>query len=121
MKSIHLVLIGTIVLISGDLFDTATTTIALLNPIYAGQFVEAGDPFIRLLMYDMGLATAGFLIGIVISFVFDALMIYAAYSASHSFRYAGSLPAILFIMTLFGVGHWIAGYENWLLLMSVGT
>ncbi len=45
MKPIWLVLIGAIVLVSGDVFDTATTAIGLLSPIYAGEFVKVGNPF----------------------------------------------------------------------------
>jgi hypothetical protein len=119
VKSSHLVIIGTLALVSGDAFDTATTAIAFLNPIFAGQFEEVGDPFIRFFMYDLGMATNGFFIAIVITWGFDVLMIYAAYSRSRSYASSAFFWIVIF-MTFAGIGHWIAGIHNLQLLQSTG-
>ncbi|HXZ89531.1 MAG TPA: hypothetical protein VEG61_00585 [Candidatus Dormibacteraeota bacterium] len=111
MKPIYLVLLGSIVLVSGDAFDSATTAIALLNPVFAGEFFEASDPFIRLFMYDLGLAKTGFIIGLILSLSLDVVLIYAAYSQSRSYTMS-SFGTIVLFMTFLGLGHWAAGYSN---------
>ena len=118
MKPIHLVLLGTVVLVSGEAFDIATTAIALLYPAFAGEFEEVGNPFIRLFMYDLGFANNGFLIGVMISLIIDALIIYAAYSRSRSYSSSGSFGSLVLFMVLLGIGHWVAGYQNLTLLQS---
>jgi len=119
MKSIHLVLLGTAVLVSGDAFDIGTTAIALLDPAFRGDFIEATNPFIRLLMYNLGLGTNGFFIGIVVSMAIDILIVYATYSQSQSYNLSGaSFFSALFFLFLLGIGHWAAGYGNLTLLMQ---
>jgi hypothetical protein len=118
MKVLHLVILEAVVLVSGDIFDTLTTAIALLNPAFSGQFVEVGDPFIKLFMYNLGMGASGFYFAILISFCIDFLFVYVAFSKSRSY-YASGLSGILVVMFLWGAFHWVAGYQNLMLLYSV--
>ena len=118
MRASHLVAICAFVLVSGDAFDSATTAIALVSPQFAGQFVEATNPIIRLFMYNLGLASStGFFVGIALSWGLDVLMIYGAYLSTRSYTGTG-LGAILVLMTLLGLGHYVAGFGNLQLLQS---
>jgi hypothetical protein len=115
MKLTSLALVGALVLVSGEAFDIATTAIGLLHPAPTGYFVEVGNPFVMLLMYDLGLApTIGFLIGISSSVAFDVILIYFAFSWSGSYS-SPSVRIALEFMFLAGVLHWLAGYHNLLL------
>jgi hypothetical protein len=116
MKLTYLVLLGALVLVSGSAFDIATTAIALLHPAFAGSFVEAANPFLRLFMYDLGLAPAiGFIFGILITLTFEVTLIYVTYSRSASYTPSWITISLLSIFLL-GIGHWLAGYNNLMLL-----
>lgn len=110
-------LAGTLILSSGDFFDSATTAIALINPLFAGQFVEVGDPFIRFFMYDLGMGTRGFIFAICISVVIDLLIIYGAARALRSYT-SSRFSSLFLLMVIWGIGHWIAGIQNLSLLLS---
>jgi hypothetical protein len=119
MRLSTIIIICALILVLGDLFDSGTTAFGLLNPIFAGQFVEVGDPFIMLFMYDLGLPqVTGFVIGLALSWSLDVLIVYWAWHNSRSYRPWGFDSWLLVIMVLLGVEHWIAGYQNFMLIYS---
>jgi len=94
MRLSTIITICVFVLVLGDLFDSGTTAVALLNPFFAGRFVEVGDLFIMLFTYDLGLPqVTGFVIGLLLSWSIDVLIIYWTWHNSRSWRSWGSMPS----------------------------
>jgi len=121
MKLEHFVVIGAVILVSGAFLDSATTMVALANPLFMGQFVEVGNIFIKFLMYDLNLGPMGFYLGDLMTWALEILMIVVAYSKARSYRDDSSDTVFgpLFLMVLLGLGHWVAAIQNIMLLRTV--
>lgn len=112
-------LIVTLALVTGNVLDSASTAIALTNPLFAGQFQEVGNVFIKFLMYDLGMGANGFYAGLCITWAFEILVIWRAYATAEISSYkvgASQTLNLLYLMILLAIGHWVAAVQNLQLL-----
>jgi hypothetical protein len=116
------VTLATLALVTGELIDSASTIIALVNPLFRGSLEEVGNVFVIFLMYNLGLGTTGLFVGLAATWTFEIVLIWKAYSISGVGSFgttAGQAAGIMLFMILLAIGHWMAGLQNIVLLSSL--